>query len=314
MTGPTRRHLVGIALPLLCTVGVVAVRLLTTVPDPLATHWGWSGDADGSMSRAAFSVLAAVLIGSSGLLAYAAVRRPPAERGDLVGPVAIATFLQWVFAGVVTSVLVANTGAADWTEARSLPIPVALISPLVAGVVAGAAARAVADLGAERPGDRSAMPTVGKRTDERIVWFGQASSGWPLALGAGCALAGSVFVFTVGIVLGAGLVLAGAALATLASIRVCADPSGLTVAYGPFGWPRTAIPLDRIDRAAVIDVRPMQHGGWGYRGSLRVFRTAAVVLRAGPGIEIELIDGRRFVVTVDDAEAGAGTINDLLAN
>ena len=137
---------------------------------------------------------------------------------------------------------------------------------------------------------------------------------WPLALGAGLALVGSLLVFTVGIVLGVGLVLAGAAVAMLATIRVTADPHGLTVAYGPFGWPRTAIPLDRIDRAQVIDVRPMRHGGWGYRGSLRMFRTAAVVLRAGPGIEVDLTDGRRFVVTVDDAEAGAGTINDLLAN
>ena len=133
MTGSARRHLVGSALPLVCAAGVLAVWLLTTVPDPLATHWNWNGDADGSMSRSAFGVLAALLIGSTGLLASAAVRRSPVERGDLAGPVAITTFLQWVFAGVVTSVLVANTGAADWNAARLPAVSGCVDQPLRCG-------------------------------------------------------------------------------------------------------------------------------------------------------------------------------------
>lgn len=314
MTAPQRRQLVGIALPLFCVAGVVAVWSLTTVPDPLATHWDWRGEADGSMSRSAFGVLAAVLIAPSGLLAYAAVRRPPVASRDLVAPVAIATFLQWTFAGVVTSVLVANTGAGTWTEARSLTLPVALITPFIAGLVAAGAARTIAGRGPERSDRRTGSPTVGKRDAERLAWFGRSSTRWPLAVGSGLAVVGSLLVFTVGIMLGVGLVLAGAAVTMLATIRVVVDRSGLTVAYGPFGWPRTKVTLDRIDHAEVIDVRPMSYGGWGYRGSLRLFRRAAVVLRAGPGIELELIDGRRFVVTVDDAETGAGTINDLLLN
>jgi hypothetical protein len=57
----------------------------------------------------------------------------------------------------------------------------------------------------------------------------------------------------------------------------------------------------------------MQWGGWGYRGSRRLFRKAAVVLRAGPALRLDLADDTQLVVTVDDAESGAGLLNDLLA-
>ena len=63
----------------------------------------------------------------------------------------------------------------------------------------------------------------------------------------------------------------------------------------------------------VIDVRPGEWGGWGYRGSVKVFGRAAVVLRAGTGIRVDLVGGRAFAVTVDDAETGARLLNDLAA-
>jgi hypothetical protein len=42
-------------------------------------------------------------------------------------------------------------------------------------------------------------------------------------------------------------------------------------------------------------------------------RRAAIVLRAGQGIRLELDGDRTLVITVDDAELGAGVINDLIA-
>ncbi len=61
--------------------------------------------------------------------------------------------------------------------------------------------------------------------------------------------------------------------------------------------------------ASVIDVRPMQWGGWGYRGSLKLMRKAAVVHRAGPGIRLDLTDGRVFVVTLDNPEVPVALLN-----
>ena len=44
----------------------------------------------------------------------------------------------------------------------------------------------------------------------------------------------------------------------------------------------------------------MQTGGWGYRGSLRLFKRAALVTRRGEALELTLTRKRRFIVTVDD--------------
>ena len=99
------------------------------------------------------------------------------------------------------------------------------------------------------------------------------------------------------------------ATTTFSRIRVTADRSGLHVGYGFLGWPRTSVPLRRIAAARAIDVRPTDWGGWGYRGSLTLMKRAAVVLRAGPGIRLDLHDGKVFVVTIDDPDTPARLLN-----
>jgi hypothetical protein len=66
-----------------------------------------------------------------------------------------------------------------------------------------------------------------------------------------------------------------------------------------------------VNSARSVNVLPLQYGGWGWR-----FRpqTTAVVIRRGDGLELELRNGRRFVVTVDGAEQAAGVVNDYVAN
>jgi hypothetical protein len=44
-------------------------------------------------------------------------------------------------------------------------------------------------------------------------------------------------------------------------------------------------------------------GGWGYRGSLKLFRRAAVVTRLGEALQVDLTGARRFCVSVDDPAA-----------
>ena len=79
--------------------------------------------------------------------------------------------------------------------------------------------------------------------------------------------------------------------------------------YGMLPWPRTSIDVVEIESASAIDVRPMEWGGWGYRGTLTLMKQAAVVLRAGPGIRLDLTDGRVFVVTVDNPEPAVALLN-----
>lgn len=92
-------------------------------------------------------------------------------------------------------------------------------------------------------------------------------------------------------------------------IAVTVDETQLRTA---FGWPglfRVRIPLVDIERLEYVpDLRPVRYGGWGYRGSLRLLRKAAVILRRGPGVIFALSGDRRYIVTVDDAEALAQTV------
>ncbi len=59
----------------------------------------------------------------------------------------------------------------------------------------------------------------------------------------------------------------------------------------------------------MIDAKPRDWGGWGYRGSLFLMKQAAVVLRKGPAIRVDLKNGKVFVVTVDDPTQGVAVLN-----
>ncbi len=183
---------------------------------------------------------------------------------------------------------------------------------VMALVLATVAAQQAASYFERRP---SSSPTPGPamllEPGQRVMWSASLSSRWLVVVAVVVMLMGplSMLAPDTPLWLLAVLVLTGVACTSLASIRVTADARGLTVRYGVLPWPSTNIAVERIASASAIDVRPMEWGGWGYRGTLTLMRQAAVVLRAGPGIRIDLADGRVFVVTVDDPETGVALLN-----
>jgi hypothetical protein len=146
----------------------------------------------------------------------------------------------------------------------------------------------------------------------RAAWTGRAHLAWwlPLALIA----IGVILVISARSLIGA-LPVALLLLVYLAFgwIKVTVDARGLQIRYGVLPRPVTSVPLDDIRRAERIDLAPLQWGGWGYRGSRKAFGRAAVVLRGGDAIKLQLTDGGEFAVTVDDAATGAALLADLLA-
>jgi hypothetical protein len=150
------------------------------------------------------------------------------------------------------------------------------------------------------------------RPGERAAWTGRAHLAWwlPLVLIA----IGAVIVISARSAAGA-LPSAVLLLVYLAFgwIKVNIDVRGLRIRYGLLPWPVTSVPLDHIRRAERIDLAPLQWGGWGYRGSRKAFGRAAVVLRGGDAIKLQLTDGSEFAVTVDNAATGAALLADLLA-
>jgi hypothetical protein len=83
----------------------------------------------------------------------------------------------------------------------------------------------------------------------------------------------------------------------------------LEVAYGPGGFVRQVFGPQRIVSATKHDVSFAQSGGWGYRGNLRLLRRASLVTRRGEALELDLVDGRRFIVTVDDPASFAAALH-----
>ena len=96
----------------------------------------------------------------------------------------------------------------------------------------------------------------------------------------------------------------------LGEVRVTADRRGVRLTAGLFGVPVRRIPLADITAARAGHIDPVAWGGWGYRV---MPGRSALVLRAGPGLVLELRDGRRFAVTMDDPQTAAALLTALLS-
>jgi hypothetical protein len=101
----------------------------------------------------------------------------------------------------------------------------------------------------------------------------------------------------------AGLV-AAILLFTRVVVRVVQSESGrgLEILYGPGGFVRQVFEPAEIEGAYARNLSFAEMGGWGYRGSLRLMRRAALVTRRGNALELELSRRRRFIVTVDEPD------------
>lgn len=84
-----------------------------------------------------------------------------------------------------------------------------------------------------------------------------------------------------------------------ASVRVTVDASGLRVMSRVTRIPLKRIPVERMAAVEVVDLKPFEWGGWGYR---IMSGRSAVVLREGAAILVTLDDGKKFAVTVKDPD------------
>lgn len=315
MNASIRRGLIGGVIPLVpfAALSVAFATWWDRLPDPLASHWGFGGEPNDSLGRTAFAVLMLGAVAISGLSAAWVSRRPDAQPTHLSVPIVLATFLEWTLVLIAGAALIANLDAAGWQNADELPVPLSFVMVVPAALVAAGVGSIARTLEQPTAVLGQTPSSVGLVAGERAAWIGTVRVMWPVYLGGAMSIVGILMIVTAGLGPALLLVVASAMVMAFASVRVTADRSGLAIAYGPFGWPRTRIALDRIERVTVIEVPRGSHGGWGYRGSLRLMGKAALVLRSGEAIQVDLQDGKQFIVTIDGAEAAAGTLNDLSA-
>lgn len=312
MKEKTSRAVLGLVIP----VAVAAIGLVPylayrpDLPDRIASHFGVSGRADGSMTPelflAVFGGVMAIGLGACVTIALTRRRLDPMRAPSVS---AVGAFFGAIAAGILAITAFGQRGLEDWQEATISPG--ALIvwiggSLAVAGVSAWVASSLPFKDADETDPAPAAMELV---TTERVFWSATLSARWPPLFALITVMVALVLTqfaewWIVMIVLVVAMV-----MGTFGRIRVTADQSGLSVGYGFLGWPRTSVPLRRIAAARAIDIRPAEWGGWGYRGSLTLMRRAAVVLRAGPGIRLDLHDGRVFAVTIDDPDGPARLLN-----
>lgn len=94
-------------------------------------------------------------------------------------------------------------------------------------------------------------------------------------------------------------------LASCVVVRVVDTPEGrnLDVLYGPNGVVVQTFEAHEILGASVVQAPVWRMGGLGYRGSLTLFKRAALITRRGDALALELTRGRRFIVTVDEPQS-----------
>jgi hypothetical protein len=312
-----RRVWLGVGLPAVMVLIAFGPWLLVAgdVPHPLAVRFGVGSRANGSMPIWAFVALQLAFCGPCVAILVRAGRRLAS-----VPPMAVvtATFVGITTGWIWASVLLANDGHHDWHTVT-----------LGIGAVLGAWGSAIGftipvGLMVRRAGTPAAAtptPPLPLGRDDRAVWFGRTHSTGFLVAGVVEVLGGGVLVVMsvagrVGAAVGVSVVLVviGFVFLAFATVEVRVSDDGVRIRSGVFHRPVVRIRLADIERAQANDLRPTAWGGWGYRGSVRLFGRGAWILRSGEGLELALRGGKAFAVTVDHADEGAAVLNGILAH
>jgi hypothetical protein len=311
---------ISLGLPLVGSTIAAASYLLwrDDVPNSLATHFDLSGKADEATSVSGFFVIV-IIMGLTGLIAGVTLSRMHSRLNAMTVSVLgfLAGFLSGLAGGIASSTLWAHRGLDTWTQATNgLGQVVWTVGLAIALGVAGAALASPLITPEPVPaiGDPT-VPAMNLAPGESAVWAGNQTAMWAVVLAVGILVVGATVVL--GVLTQPWTFVAmlpGAALAlALSNVHVRADNDGLRVKYGMLPYPRTNIKSQDIRSASVIEVRPRDWGGWGYRGSLKLFKRAAVVQRSGPGIRVDLEGGKVFVVTVDEPAEPVALLNGVVA-
>ncbi len=268
------------------------------LPGRLATHWDVSGRPDGFSDTTAFSAALLAVAGLAGVAAVAAVRRAPFVRGLLTAAGAVAGGAAGVWLACATAAL---AGAS----------PGRRFLWFVAGLAWAAVVRAVAGRSDTHDLFAAAGPAttpIALAPGERAGFVTTLRSPMILAVTAAAAVLVAVVAATVAPALWPVLAVPVLGGLLLGEVRVTADRRGVRLTAGVLGVPVKRIALADITAATAEPVRPVAWGGWGYRV---LPGRSALVLRAGPGLVLDLRDGRRFAVTMDDPRTPAALLTAL---
>ncbi|MGV8911349.1 MAG: hypothetical protein ACOH14_01925 [Rhodoglobus sp.] len=97
---------------------------------------------------------------------------------------------------------------------------------------------------------------------------------------------------------------------TMARVRVRVDSRGLQVASSIIPFIRKRVPLATICAARTEPLEPASWGGWGYRV---MPGRSALLLFSGPGLNLDLANGKSFSVSLRHPRTPAALVNGMKA-
>ncbi len=284
------------------------------LPNLVAVHWDLDGSPNGSMQLFLLFIFTLIFVGIPAIVMFFSSRRKPVYKYGMSRVMSVMAFSCTLITCVSWLITYNNLDVSDWAKAVvEGGILVGLIIQLVASCLMAGLAFWLGSLVELPEQPVPALPSANLKPDNRAVWIGTAYSMWSLPLLVGCMGLGIFFLIKHFYPLALIMILVAILCIPFMSIRLLADSHGVKLSFGPMNWPRKLIPLEAICQARAVEIIPMQHGGWGYRGSMKFKGRVSLVLRGGEGLELGLENNKKLFITVDKAEQGAGLINDLIA-
>jgi hypothetical protein len=304
---------IGVVVPLLITmVGAFVIALwIPELPNPVATHWGILGPDGYSTVGSVIALPLLITLVFAALAAFASWRGGP-EGGMLwAHKVLVSTS---VFLSVSITVIAAGSLAVQrgLDNAESAPgiggivlatLPIALLMGFFAWLMLPAAESIRSTAVAAKPIEGAATQRVHFSSTTRLG-PGVVVIAIAALVALGLALAIQAVNSPSQLLLPAviGLFVIALAVSTL-SWRITIDQRGLRV-RSALGWPRATIAPDQIDSVSVVTINPLgEFGGYGWRWAPD--GRSGIVLSQGDAIEVKRTNGKRFIVTMHDAQLGA---------
>jgi len=304
---------IGVVIPLLITlVGAFVMALwIPELPNPVASHWGTSGPNGYSTVGSVIVLPLLITLVFAAISAFVSWRGGP-EGGMLWAHkvlVSASVFLAVSITALAAGSLAIQRGlenaesAGDPAGIMLAAFPVALLMGFFAWLMLPAAEHI-------QPTSVAAKPIEGSSTER--VHFSTSTR-----LGPGVVVIAVVALVALGLALtiqavsnptelllpaSIGLLVIALAVSTL-SWRITVDHRGLRV-RSAMGWPRATIAPDQIESVSVVTVDPIgEFGGYGWRWAPD--GRSGIVLSKGEAIQVTRMNGKKFIVTMHDAQRGA---------
>lgn len=303
---------IGVIIPvLIALIGAFVIALwIPELPNPVATHWGSTGPDGYSTIGTVIALPLLVTLAFAAIVAFASWKGGPNGGMLWAHKVLVSTS---VFLAVLLTVIAAGStaGQRGLDDAQSagdiggIVFAAFLISALM-GLFAWLMLPPAEYI---QSTPVTAKPIEGAAT-QRVHFSTTTRVGPGVVIIVAAALAAIAIALAVQAVSNPeqlllpaviGLFVIGLAVSTL-SWRVTIDQRGLKV-RSALGFPRATIAPDQVDSVAVVDVNPIgEFGGYGWRWAPG---RSGIVLSKGDAIEVTRTNGKKFIVTMHDAQLGA---------